>query len=92
MKMVFAVFDIKAEAYLQPFFLDTTGQALRSIYDCIKDPNHQFGAHPEDYTLYYVGLYDQSTCEFTELQKTIVHTFLEIKASYERQQQEALVP
>lgn len=71
-KKIFTVFDLKSEAYLQPFFLDTLGQAKRAITDCVNDPNHQFGKHPSDYTLHELGTYDDSTGLFNT-QKQMTH-------------------
>lgn len=59
---VFTIYDSKSEAYLQPFFMLTDGQARRAIEDCVNDPGHQFGRHPEDYTLFFLGTWDDSTC------------------------------
>lgn len=57
---MFSVFDQKAQAYLPPFFMHAEGMAIRSFGDCIEDPEHQFGKHPEDYTLYEIGEFDDS--------------------------------
>lgn len=54
----FSVYDAKTEAYLPTFLLQTDAQAIRAFMDCVKDPNHQFGAHPEDYTLFVFGEWD----------------------------------
>lgn len=55
---VFAVFDSKAEAYLQPFFTYTAGQATRSFSDAVLDEGHQFHKHAGDYTLFQIGEYE----------------------------------
>lgn len=57
---IFSVYDTKSEAYLQPFFMSTSGQAIRAITDCANDPNHQFGRHPADYTLFDLGQFDDN--------------------------------
>lgn len=61
---LFTVYDDKSEAYLQPFFLQTIGQAIRAFTDCANDPNHQFGRHPADYTLFELGSFDDSNAGF----------------------------
>lgn len=58
---VFAVRDTKAEAFLQPFFSNSVGNALRAFGDAAVDKNCPFNKHPEDYILYEVGEYDDST-------------------------------
>lgn len=63
MKKIYTVYDQKSEAYLQPFFMDTDGQATRAFSDLINDPQHEFGKHSEDYTLFNIGTYDESTAQ-----------------------------
>jgi len=58
---VFAVYDSKAEQYMQPFFFVTRGQAMRAFLDALSDDKHEFNKHAEDYTLFELGEYDQDT-------------------------------
>lgn len=58
---MFTVFDQKAKAYLSPFCMAEKGQAIRSFTDLINDGDHQFSKHPEDYTLLFIGEYDDET-------------------------------
>lgn len=57
----FTVYDDKAKAYLPPFFLPEIAQAVRTFGDCATDPKHEFGKHPEDYTLFQLGDFDSSS-------------------------------
>jgi hypothetical protein len=59
---IFTVFDSKAEAYLPPFYMSSIGQAQRAFTDSVSNPEHQFGKHPEDYTLFLIGNFDDSSC------------------------------
>lgn len=61
---MFTVYDIKAEAYLSPFYTATKGQAIRSFSDTCQEKGHQFNAHPEDFTMFHLGTYDNSDCTF----------------------------
>jgi hypothetical protein len=81
-KKVFTVFDEKSEAYLQPFFLDTIGQATRAMTDCVNDVNHQFCRHTGDYTLFQIGTFDDSTGEFV-MDKKSLGSLLEFKTQTE---------
>ena len=54
----YVVHDSAAEAFLPPFFLHTDGIAKRIFADACNDPDHQFGANPQDYTLFFVGEFD----------------------------------
>lgn len=65
---IFVIYDSKAEAYLQPFFLPTTGMAVRTFTDTVNDINHPFCAHPADYTLFHIGEFDDSNSKFTQLE------------------------
>ncbi|QCQ84904.1 nonstructural protein [Blackfly microvirus SF02] len=54
----YSVYDRKALQYHPPFFASTDGAAVRSFSDLANDPETQVGRHPGDYTLYFVGEYD----------------------------------
>lgn len=61
---MFAVFDSKAEAYTHPLIFKTTGEAIRMFTDETSNPNSQVCKHPEDYTLFEIGSYDDATASF----------------------------
>ena len=61
---LFAVYDSKAEIYEKPFHMQTVGQALRGFTDVINDKETPLGQHPEDYTLFHIGDYDNTTANF----------------------------
>lgn len=61
---VFTVHDQKVGAYLPPFCLANKAQALRAFTDTCSDINHAFNKHPEDYTLFDLGTYDDSNAVF----------------------------
>jgi hypothetical protein len=64
---IFTVKDSKAEAYLQPFFVHNEAVALRIITNLVEDDGHQFGKNPEDYSLWFLGKYDESTGELINM-------------------------
>ncbi len=55
---MYVVFDVKAGAYLQPWFLLRDAMAVRAFGDCCNDAEHNFGRHPEDFTLFVIGSFD----------------------------------
>jgi hypothetical protein len=57
---IFSIYDQKAKAYLPPFILPNEAMAVRTFSDCVNSKEHQFGAHPEDYTLFNIGDFDDS--------------------------------
>lgn len=56
---VFAVYDEKAAAFMQPFFMNSRGEATRAFGDAVVDPQHAFNKHASDFSLYVIGEYDQ---------------------------------
>lgn len=61
MKMVLvAVRDAKASVFSQPMFFQSLGQALRSFGDAVNDDKSEFAKHPEDYSLWHLGYYDDA--------------------------------
>lgn len=58
---VYTVYDSKAEAYLNPFHMNTNGEALRAWKAAVKDPQTNFNKFPSDFTLFEIGTYDSNT-------------------------------
>lgn len=56
---VFAVYDSKAEAYMQPFFMQSRGAAIRAFDSTVNNPETQFYKYPTDFTLFEIGEYDE---------------------------------
>lgn len=65
-KQVFTVYDSKAEMYMPPFMAFNKGEAIRSFSDAAKDPKSMIYAHPEDYTLFHIGEYDDNTAKYIQ--------------------------
>lgn len=60
---VYAIYDRAVEAYGQPFFVKSQGQAVRSFKDECENKESQFNKHPNDYDLYHIGEYNEETGE-----------------------------
>lgn len=58
---VFSVYDAKADAFLPPFILPRAQMAQRVFGDCVNSRTHQFHSHPEDYTLFHLGNFDDES-------------------------------
>lgn len=58
---IFSVHDIKAKAYLQPVFIKTTGEAIRTFQTECGNPASLFQQHPGDFTFVELGLWDERT-------------------------------
>lgn len=59
--IVCAVRDRAMDAFMQPFFCQARGVANRSFADEINKKDSPFHAHPEDFDLYELGVYDDNT-------------------------------
>ena len=59
---IVAMYDSAAQMFGRPFFVQSTGMAVRSFGDEIKrnDPQNDLFKHPEDFTLYHLGSFDDS--------------------------------
>ena len=67
MKLVLcSVKDRAADAYGRPMFVPSVGVAIRSFSDEVnrKDPENQLFNHPDDFDLYELGVFDDSTGKY----------------------------
>lgn len=62
---IFSVFDRASKTYSHPFYLLREEQAIRAFTDAINSPSHEFGKHPADYALFYMGEFDDLTGKHT---------------------------
>lgn len=70
---VMCVYDQKAKAYLQPFFSQTLGVALRQFKFAANDQSHDFSRFAEDFTLFELGTFEQDTAKFDLLEVPLSH-------------------
>lgn len=61
---IYSVYDSKLEAFMQPFFMQSKGLALRAFSDTALDSNTVIGKHPSDYTLFELGEFDDASAKF----------------------------
>ena len=61
---IFTIHDSKAQAFLPPFILPRAEMAERTFGDCINSADHQFGQHPDDYTLFELGAFDDEDASY----------------------------
>lgn len=67
---IYAVFDAKAAFFGQPFFGQNDGSAIRDFSDAVNDgsnPNNMWHKHPEDFSLFYLGDFDNLSGEITPI-------------------------
>lgn len=68
--VVCSVFDKAAAAYGRPFFVGAIGQAIRGFQDEVNRnaEDNPVNKHPDDFDLYYVGTFDDSTGGFVNVE------------------------
>lgn len=59
----YTIFDVASGIYMRPFFSQADGQAIRGFKDIALDKDHEIGKHPEDYTLFRIGDFNDNTGE-----------------------------
>jgi hypothetical protein len=61
---MFSVYDAAVKAYLPPFGCRSKGEAIRSFGEAANKEDHQFKKHASDYTLFYLGDFDDGSGVF----------------------------
>lgn len=64
---IVAMYDSAAQMFGRPFFVQTVGIAIRSFSDEIQRqaPDNDLFKHPDDFTLYHLGAFDDSLGAFS---------------------------
>lgn len=68
---IFCVRDRATDAYGNPMFLVSAGQAVRSFTDEINRPSddNMLYKHPDDFDLFHLGEFDTQTAVFALLER-----------------------
>lgn len=53
--------DDRTESFMQPIFVRHVGEALRSFESEVNREGSAFNDYPEDFSLYELGIFDDST-------------------------------
>lgn len=56
---ILTVYDSKAEYFFQPFYAKATNEAIRIFKDMANNPKSAIAHHPEDYSLFEIGEFDE---------------------------------
>lgn len=59
----YSIFDKKADVYSKPFFVGQDGEASRMFIDLVNDSKTTLHRHPEDYSLYRIGEFNDNSGE-----------------------------
>ncbi len=68
---MYAIYDSKMEAYLQPIFARANGEALRMFAAAINEEDHNFNKNAADFTMMIVGEWDDQTAEVTNYKANV---------------------
>lgn len=81
---VFVIYDSKVEAYMQPFFCRTIGEAMRIWDATVNDGKSMMFNHPADFSLFQTGQFDEATGRFEQFDALkSLGTALEVKKGAE---------
>lgn len=61
----YSVYDSKVGAFSKPFVMRTNGEAVRGFTVVANDKNTDIGAHPGDFTLFEIGMFNEETAFIT---------------------------
>lgn len=81
-RKIFAVRDVKADAFGNPFVAQHVGIAVRSLTDAVNDPNlaTDIARHPADFVMYELGTFDESSGQIVPVEiPTQVATAISLK-------------
>ena len=62
-RVICSIHDSKAEAWLLPMFFQAPAQAVRVFTDAVNTQEGDIKNHPEDYTLFKIGYFDELSGE-----------------------------
>lgn len=78
---VYAVYDSAIKSFMAPFFMQTDGQAIRAFSDTVNAvPPTLVSKHPEQFTLYNLGTFDDESGELTPGKQTALAKAIELKS------------
>lgn len=87
----YTIFDVASGTYMRPFFSQADGQAMRGFKDIACDAEHEVGRHPEDYTLFRIGSFNDNTGKMEGDQIEKLMTGLEAIAQDRNPKQQDLI-
>lgn len=76
----YSVYDAASATYGPKTLARTHAEALRSFQQAIDNEDHQFSRHAKDYTLFYVGTWDDQTGNTASETNIGLGNALELKA------------
>lgn len=64
---IYSIRDSKGEHFKPPFYKHTHGEAERDFTTLCRDEKSTVSQYPDDFDLYYLGIYDDQTGKIASL-------------------------
>lgn len=64
---LFSIYDSKAKNYTFPYPAANTGVAVRMFTAAVQSEGSQWNMHPEDFTLFHLGEFDDENADLLQL-------------------------
>ncbi len=77
---IYAIYDTASAVYQRPMFARADGEIMREFQNICVDKEHPCGQHPEDYSLFRLGIFDDQTGKVTDEKNECLATGLEMIA------------
>ncbi len=77
---VYSIFDTASGAYMRPFVAQADGEATRVFSDLVADGTHPIGMHPEDYSIFRCGSWNDQNGALTVEPPECLCTAMELVA------------
>ncbi len=78
---IYSIYDTASGLYSRPIFSQSDGEAKRSFQDLVNQEDHPVGKHPEDYSIFRLGIFDDVKGSFINEDNECLNTGLEAVAS-----------
>jgi len=76
---IFGIWDDKAKAYMQPFYMQSVALGMRAFANSVNKPDSQINVNPEDYTLFHFGSFEDTTGKFEVGPAEVLATALQVR-------------
>lgn len=80
----YTIFDSCSGSYSRPFFTAADGDAVRQFGDIANDESHPIGKHPEHYSLFRNGTFNDQTGKFNPEEVTHLANAHEAVSQHQR--------
>lgn len=87
---IYSIYDVKAGAYVRPIYMRSDEEMMASVFETAKDQNSGFYKHPDDYTVFLLGTFDEENAEIDFHGPKSISTVLDIRAYMQRKHLSAM--